>query len=102
MVPVPGKVCPEAEWMRPLLAIWKPVSAGGVPERNSRFKVADGLVVLLPSGSAFHWKVWFTGAWVLLLKEDAARFCGCEIAPLAVVAGTVGGKLSSPRRMVAP
>ena len=56
--PPPGKVCPVANVICPLLAMCNPVSAGLVaPVPNRRFKVADGVAVSLPAGSASHWKV---------------------------------------------
>src|SRR5580693_5651769 len=55
IVPVPGKVCPVANVMRPLLAIFSPVSDGLVaPSPNSRFKVPEGELVSLPAGSDCH------------------------------------------------
>ncbi len=53
----PGKVCPEAKLISPLLAIESPVSVGAAPlDPNSRFNEPDGLAVLFPVGSACHWK----------------------------------------------
>src|SRR5262249_3601756 len=56
-VPVPGKVWPAAKVMRPLLAIFNPVSVGAaVPFPKSRFKEPLALAVLFETGSAFNWK----------------------------------------------
>jgi hypothetical protein len=53
--PVPGKICPWANVICPLLAMFNHVSDGlAVPSPNSRFKVPDGLLVLFPAGSACH------------------------------------------------
>ena len=58
IVPVPGKVCPVAKVICPLLAIFSPVSDGLVaPSPNSRFKVPEGVPVSLPAGSDCHWNV---------------------------------------------
>jgi len=49
----PGKVCPEAKVICPLLAIESPVSAGEVPfDPNRRFNVPEGDDVSFPAGSA--------------------------------------------------
>src|SRR5215831_18253705 len=51
LVAVPGKVCPEANVMRPVLPILRPVSAGvPVPGANNRFNDPLALAVLLPTG----------------------------------------------------
>src|ERR1700730_11880079 len=72
-VPVAGKVCPAANVTRPLLAIETPVSPGAFPsEKKRRFNEPEGLVVLLPTGSAFHWKSWFTAELLKLLKDEAS------------------------------
>jgi hypothetical protein len=53
IVPDPGKVCPAANLMMPLVAIESPVSVGvEVPEPNNKFSVPEGEGVLLPAGSA--------------------------------------------------
>src|SRR4030088_1631111 len=79
MVPAPGNVCPVAKVKSPLLLSFNPVSVGvAVPEPNSRFSVPDGVVVLLPAASAFHWKAWLMAAWVLLLNDEATRLYACE------------------------
>ncbi len=52
-LPLPGKVCPGAKVMRPLLLIESPVSLGlATPVPNNKFNVAEGVFVLLPTGSA--------------------------------------------------
>src|SRR5690242_8669911 len=58
---VPGKVCPEANVMRPVLPILRPVSAG-VPEpgANRRFNEPPALAVLLLTGSACQRNFWLT------------------------------------------
>src|SRR5277367_194176 len=51
----PGKVCPEANVMSPLLAMESPVSAGAAPlTPNNRFNEPDGFAVLFAAGSAIH------------------------------------------------
>src|SRR5579864_2416290 len=81
--PVPGKVCPAANVICPLLAMFRPVSAALlVPEANSRFNVPEGVAVLLLAGSACHWNVCVTAFPVLLLNDEAAWFRGCEFLPL--------------------
>ena len=55
--PAPGKVCPEAKLINPLLPIDNPVSAGVLPfDPNSRFSVPEGFAVSLPVGSAIQRK----------------------------------------------
>lgn len=52
---VPGKICPVANVICPLLAMCSPVSEGLlVPEPNNRFSVPEGEDVSLPDGSACH------------------------------------------------
>src|ERR1700722_502406 len=51
--PAPGKVCPVAKVIWPLLATAGPVSAGvAPPEPKRRFNLPEGFAVLLPVGSA--------------------------------------------------
>jgi hypothetical protein len=51
--PAPGKVCPEAKVMTPLLATDRPVSAGATPfAPNRRCRLPEGFAVSLPVGSA--------------------------------------------------
>ena len=53
-----GKVCPVANVIWPLLAMFSPVSAKDeVPSANSRFSVPEGEDVSLPAGSACQRKV---------------------------------------------
>ena len=53
-----GKVCAALNVITPVLAMFSPVSDGlVVPAPNRRFKVAEVVVVSLPTGSACHWKV---------------------------------------------
>ena len=53
----PGKDCPEANVICPLLAMESPVSAGELPfDPNSKFNDPDGFEELFPVGSATHWK----------------------------------------------
>ena len=56
-VPMPGKLCPVAKVIWPLLAMFNPVSVGVAPlAPNNRSSLPDGELVLLPTGSASHWK----------------------------------------------
>ena len=56
-VPMPEKVCPGAKVIRPLLVTLSPVSVGVAPfSPNNRSSLPDGELVLLPTGSASHWK----------------------------------------------
>lgn len=49
----PGKVCPEAKVISPLLAMERPVSAGEFPfEPKRRFNEPEGFAELFPAGSA--------------------------------------------------
>src|SRR5437016_5082935 len=44
--PVPGKVCPVANVIKPLLLMKRPVSAGAAPlDPNRRFKLLEGIGV---------------------------------------------------------
>jgi hypothetical protein len=53
----PGKVCPEAKLINPLLAMESPVSVGELPfDPNSRFNEPEGLDELFPVGSAIQRK----------------------------------------------
>src|SRR5579871_6227728 len=76
--------------------MFSPVSVGVDPELNSRFNVPDGLLVLLPTGSACHWKVWFTALPVLLLNADADWLVACELKPFVAVAVLVGPSENRP------
>jgi hypothetical protein len=77
IVPVPGKLCPEAKLIRPLLATDRPVSAGvPVPARYSKFSVPEGVAVLLPAGSASQENSCGTAALVPLLYEEAIKSMG--------------------------
>jgi hypothetical protein len=83
--------------------MFNPVSVGlVVPDPNSRFSDPVGLVVLLLTGSACHWKVCVTPALVPLLKAEAARSMGSEFAPLVAVATPALGRLSKPRIVLPP
>jgi hypothetical protein len=100
--PVPGNVCPEAKLIRPFAAMFNPVSLGAAPLPNKRFSVADGVVLLLPVGSACHWNVDATAFFVLLLNAEADKSSGWESKPLLAVAVPVAGKLRVPRKVEAP
>jgi len=103
IVPVPENICPVAKVKRPLLLSFKPVSAGAlVPEPNSRFRVPEGVEVLLPEASAFHWKVWFTAEDVPLLNEDATKSCACEGLPPLEIAMPIAGAVRMPWMLTAP
>ena len=53
--PVPGKVCPLANVILPLLAICSPVSAGTlVPDPYSKLRAPLAVAVLLPTGSPLN------------------------------------------------
>src|SRR5580704_1124902 len=66
--PVPGNVWPVAKVIWPLLLIFSPVSvAFAGATAKSRFNVAEGEVVLLPTGSACQWKTWLVDAALPLL-----------------------------------
>jgi len=81
----------------------KPVSDGLVaPVPNSRFGVPDGLAVSVAAGSACHWKVWLIAVLEVLLKAEATRSSGCELAPWAAVATAVAGKASTAGIVPAP
>src|SRR5208282_5602192 len=70
IVPVPGNVCPLANVICPLLAMFSPVSEGLLlPRANSKFKLPDALLVLLPVGSACHRMFWLTAAPAPLLYD---------------------------------
>jgi len=57
-VPVPGKDCPLANAIRPLLPIRNPVSpAAFEPDPNNKLSVALGVFVLFAKGSACYWKI---------------------------------------------
>src|SRR6202034_3353314 len=101
--PPPGKVCPAAKLICPFCAIFKPVSAGVlVPDPNRRLNVPLGEAVLLPAGSACQRNVWFTGALVVLLNDDATKFSGCEFLPAVAVAAAIAGSVTAPRIVAAP
>jgi hypothetical protein len=103
LVAVPGKVCPEANVMRPVLPILSPVSAGvPVPGANNRFNDPLALAVLFPTGSACQRNFWFTTVWVPPLNTDAMKFSDCELAPAAEVAFAVEGRVSGPRMVAVP
>ena len=96
-VPVPGKFCPGANVIRPLLAIEIPVSAGVAPlEPKRRFKVAEGEAVLLSAASATHWKSCATAELLLLLNDEACKSNGLELNPCDVVAVLVASSCSKP------
>ena len=62
------------KFMIPLLAKVNPVSEGlVVPEPDKRFRVPEGLAVLLPEGSACSTNDWVTALSVLLLYDEASR-----------------------------
>jgi len=91
---IPGKVCPEAKLIWPLLAIDRPVSAGvPVPERYSKFSVPEGLAVLLPAGSASQENSCGTAALVPLLNAEAIKSMGFETKPCVAVAVPVAGMI---------
>ena len=99
-LPVPGKVCPEAKLITPLLAMESPVSAGVLPfDPKSRFNVPDGFEELFPVGSACQRKFCVTGKEVLLLYADACRSNGLEMNPWVAVADPVLGIQRLPRRV---
>src|SRR5579864_1878745 len=101
--PVPGKVCPAANVICPVLLILNPVSDGtAVPEPNSRFSVPEGVAVSLPVGSACHWKVWFTAFEVELLNDEATKFSSCEFLPVTAVAAPDAGSVKGPRTAAEP
>src|SRR5579863_869121 len=83
--PVPGKVCPLAKVICPLLAMLSPVSAGfPVPCANKRLSEPLALLVSLLTASACHRKVCVTAVLVPLLNAEAARSRACELNPLVV------------------
>jgi hypothetical protein len=101
-VPVPGKVCPEAKLIWPLLAIDRPVSPGvPVPARYSKFSVPEGLAVLLPAGSASQENSCGTAVLVPLLNEEAIKSVGFETKPCVAVAVPVAGS-TVPAAVSAP
>src|SRR5260221_6840719 len=102
MVPAPGKVCPEANLIRPLPAMFIPVSVGLTPAPNKRFSVPVGVAVLLPAGSACHWKNWLTGAAVVLLNDEASIMKGSELNPALAVAAPWLGNSKAPRTRALP
>jgi hypothetical protein len=103
IVPAPGKLCPGAKVSWPLLAIFNPVSAGVEdPEPNNKFKLPEGVLVLLPKGSACQRKFSLTAALLLLLKAEAVQFNACEFDPAAAVAVLIEGNASRPRIMLEP
>src|SRR5271165_65919 len=54
----PGKVCLGANLTIPLLAMPKPVETElAVPSAKRKFRKPEGAAVLLPSGTACHWKL---------------------------------------------
>jgi hypothetical protein len=57
-----------------------------LPWPNSRFNEPLALLVLLPTGSACHWKVCETAVLVPLLNAEAAKSIACELKPAADVA----------------
>src|ERR1700689_5192358 len=58
--PPDGNVWPVANVISPLFEIESPVSAGAaVPDPNSRLNLPDGVVLLLPTGSACQRRVSF-------------------------------------------
>src|SRR5580704_3368741 len=83
--------------------MFSPVSAGAeLPSANSKFSVADGVAVSLPTGSTCQRKFWFTAALLLLLKADPVKLMGWEFAPLAAVAVPAVGKLNKPPTVAPP
>ena len=94
IVPLPGKVCPLAKLIRPLLAIERPVSAGVLPPPNNRFSFPEGEGVLLPTGSACQRKSWSTAVLVPLLNEEACVSRGLELNPAVAVAVPVVGNVA--------
>ena len=92
-----------AKLIKPLLEMYSPVSAGLLgPAPNRRFKVAEGVDVSLPAGSACHPKVWLMAEFVPLLNTEATSALPCEFAPLAAVAVAVADRLSVPRTVTLP
>lgn len=90
---VPGKVCPDAKLIAPLLAMDSPVSPGVFPfDPNRRFNEPEGLEELFPVGSACQRKFCVIGDELLLLNEDACKSNGLELKPCVVVAVPVLGK----------
>lgn len=75
---IPGPhVCPLAKVIWPLLEMESPVSAGAAPPvPNSRFRLAEGLALLLLTGSVCQRKSWFTALFVPLLKAEATASRG--------------------------
>src|SRR3984957_9559837 len=99
---VPGKVCPAAKVIWPLLLIFNPVSAAAAgATENRRFSVPEAEAVLLLTGSACQWKTSFCEVPAVLLNADATKPIGLEMVPADAVAFPELGRLSSPR-MVAP
>src|ERR1039458_3446382 len=67
-LPAPGKVCPLAKLITPLLATESPVSAGVAPfVPNRRSSLPDGELVSFPTGSASQRKSWLCALAVPLL-----------------------------------
>src|ERR1700691_1590535 len=86
-LPAPGNVWPEANVNKPLLLIFRPVSAGVPdPDAKSRLMAPDGLAVSLLTGSACHWNFSPTVVEFELLKAAAVKVCGCEFLPAEAVA----------------
>src|SRR5580658_1708716 len=86
-LPAPGNVWPEANVNKPLLLIFRPVSAGAAdPDAKSRLMAPDGLAVSLLAGSACHWNFSPTVVEFELLKAAAVKVCGCEFLPAEAVA----------------
>ena len=101
IVPLPGKACPLAKLIRPLLAIERPVSAGSVAlscrvlaAPNNRFSFPEGEGVLLPTASACQRKSWSTAVLVPLLNEEACVSRGLELNPAVAVAVPVAGNVA--------
>ena len=102
-LPDPGKVCPGAKLIVPSVLKNMPVSAGVPPVAlASRLKVAPGLAVLLPVGSACHWKAGKTGVLVEELYELAWKNIGKESKPPELVALPARETFNRPRQMDLP
>ncbi len=87
----------------PVLAIASPVSAGAAPPApNNRLSVPEGEAVLFPAGSACQRKSSLTAVATLLLKEDAERSSGSELAPAAAVAVPMAGNSAPAPAVSAP
>src|SRR5712692_11738087 len=69
---------------------------------NSRFRLAEGDAVLLPTGSACQRKVWFWAAPAPLLNTEAAKSVEFEVKPPPEVAVPLAGRNEPPASVSNP